>query len=473
MKTSTINSVSIWFIVLSLFFITVQCSTDDNAVYKKIRSHADEIKVIDTHSHLYFPEENGNHKVSLYHLIAQGYVMADLISAGSDGYNMNQLDTITADEFWNKYGKALNYCRNTSYYGYLIRGFQKLYGFDEPYFTKENLSALAAQVAKRYKDYESWFDEAFQKAGYDQMLLCTSRFNIPMDKKYYVVSYYINRFISQASQKPDIGAELKGIYKEAFNEGYELRSLNDYLTYCDFLLKKYIENRGVCIKNSLAYSRTLFYEDVPYEEAKILFAKPSKGLTPAEAKKIEDFLFHWIIEKAIKYELPIQIHTGYFASNGNTLENGQPLKLNNLFLKYPEAKFILFHGGFPWTGEIAALGKMFPNVYLDLVWLPQISREEAVNSLDVMLDCVPYNKFFWGDDCNNIEGSVGALEYSKDVVAEVLAKRVKRGLLTEELAMEIIDRIFRENAIEMFSLEETEKKSHTEKRKIDFFKRHY
>jgi predicted TIM-barrel fold metal-dependent hydrolase len=156
-------------------------------------------------------------------------------------------------------------------------------------------------------------------------------------------------------------------------------------------------------------------------------------------------------EKIIKQK-SVQIHTGYFGDNGNTLKNGYPLDLNNLFLQYPEARFILFHGGFPWTGESAALGKMFPNVYLDLVWIPQISREKAVQSLDVMLDCVPYNKFFWGGDCNNIEGEVGALEYGKDVVTEVLAKRIRRGVLTEDEAKEIINSIFRLNALEVFNL---------------------
>ncbi len=97
---------------------------------------------------------------------------------------------------------------------------------------------------------------------------------------------------------------------------------------------------------------------------------------------------------------------------------------------------------------------MFPNVYINLVWLPQISREEAVHALDIMLDCVPYNKFFWGGDCGLIEESVGSLEYAKDVVSEVLAKRVEKGLLTEEIAFRIADRIFRENAIEMFKLRE-------------------
>jgi predicted TIM-barrel fold metal-dependent hydrolase len=193
---------------------------------------------------------------------------------------------------------------------------------------------------------------------------------------------------------------------------------------------------------------------VSYEEARVLYEKSSSRLTPAEAKKIEDFLFHWIIDKSIEYDLPIQIHTGYLAGNGNMLENGKPVKLNNLFLQYPEAKFVLFHGGYPWTGEYVALGKMFRNVYLDIVWLPQISREEAVHALDEMFDCVPYNKFFWGGDCGLIEESTGSLEIGKDVVAEVLSKRIRRGLLTEEVALDMIDKIFRENAIRVFKLEE-------------------
>jgi predicted TIM-barrel fold metal-dependent hydrolase len=259
--------------------------------------------------------------------------------------------------------------------------------------------------------------------------------------------------VSESSRKPEKGSELKLIYKEAENEGYEISTLDDYLGYCDHLFKKNIEKKAVCLKNSQAYSRTLYYEDVPYEEARILYDKPSSRLTPSEAKKIEDFMFHWIIQKSIEYDLPVQIHTGYLAGNGNVLDNGQPIKLNNLFLKYREAEFVLFHGGFPWTGEVAALGKMFPNVCIDLVWLPQISREEAVHAFDVMLDCVPYNKFFWGGDCGLIEESTGSLEFAKDVVSEVLANRVERGLLTEDVALKIMDRIFRENAIEIFQLE--------------------
>jgi len=88
------------------------------------------------------------------------------------------------------------------------------------------------------------------------------------------------------------------------------------------------------------------------------------------------------------------------------------------------------------------------------VWLPQISREEAIHALDEMFDGVPYNKFFWGGDCAFIEESTGSLEFGKEVVAEVLTKRIERGLLTKVVAEDMIQCIFRENAITVFKLEQ-------------------
>jgi hypothetical protein len=455
MKKFKISSAFILiFMALALIFIN-QCDINEDAINKRIRDHADQVKVINTHEHQHWPEEFGDYHFRFYHLIAASYLSADVCSGGANGYDWNLMDSLSLDELWDVYGKALDYTRSTSYYSQFVRGFRKQYGFDDMYFTKENISGLSIRIEDNYKNYKAWFDEAFHKAGFELMFLDQywNTFNTEIDERFFALVFHINPLVLESSQKPEKGTEPGRFYKEANNEGYEINNLDDYLEFCDHLFKKNIEKKAVCVKNSQAYSRTLYYEDVPYEEARALFEKTSSRLTPSESKKIEDFMFHWIIQKSIEYDLPVQIHTGYLAGNGNVLDNGQPIKLNNLFLKYREAKFVLFHGGFPWTGEIAALGKMFPNVYIDLVWLPQISREEAVHAFDVMLDCVPYNKFFWGGDCGLIEESTGSLEFAKDVVSEVLANRVERGLLTEDVAFKIIDRIFRENAIEVFQLE--------------------
>jgi len=456
MKNSNATATNTWSFMIIFLLLMNQCSINDSAVYRNIRDHADQVRVINAHEHQRWTEEIPANEFRFYQLLASSYLAADVNSAGAKGFDMTILDSLSLDELWNIYGEALDNTRNTSYYSHFVKGFQKLYGFGDLFFNRENVAELSISIQENYEDYRTWFDEAFNKAGYEVMFLDQywNPFNTDIDNRYFALVFHINPLVSQISQKPDKGTEPQSVYKEAVRSGYDINILDDYLTFCDHLFKKNIENRAVCLKNSQAYSRTLYYDDVSYEEARALYDKPSSQLTPEEAKKIEDFMFHWIIQKSIEYGLPIQIHTGYLAGNGNVLDNGKPIKLNNLFLKYPEAKFVLFHGGFPWTGEYASLGKMFENVYLDIVWLPQISREEAVHSLDVMLDCVPCNKFFWGGDCHLIEESVGSLEYGKDVVSEVLANRVKRGLLTEESAFEIVDKIFRENAIEVFKLED-------------------
>ncbi len=433
-----------------------QCNQTHDSAYQTLMSYASELKVINTHEHQRWPEENGDLTYRLIHLINSSYLMSDVVSAGGRRMDWGRLDTITLNEYWKVNGKALDYTRNTSYYSHFIKGFQKLYDFSDLYFKETNFHNLSAQVEENYSNYREWFDEAFQKVGFELMFLDQywKPFSTDVVEPYYALVFHINELVMHSSMRPDDEEELSGIYEKAREDGFSFSSLDEYLIYCNHLFSENIAKNAVCVKNSLAYSRSLDFEDVPIDVARDLFSKPSESLSSEEAKKIQDFVFHWIIQKSIEYDLPIQIHTGYLAGNGNTLDNGKPLKLNNLFLKYPEAKFVLFHGGYPWTGEYAAFGKMFPNVFLDLVWLPQISREEAVHALDEMFDCVPYNKFFWGGDCAFIEESTGSLEFGKDVVVEVLAKRIERGLLTKEVALDMIQRIFRENAIEVFQLEE-------------------
>ena len=456
MKTKKAKSVLYFTIILFSCITILQCQPQSDKLKTSLRMAIDEIAIINTHEHQRSPHELPDENYGFYHLLESSYLSSDVRSSGTFGYKMEVLDSLSREELWETYGPGLNHSRNTSYYSHFVKGFKKLYGFDALYFTEDNVSGLSDEIEKNYDDYGTWFDQAFNNAGFELMFndQYWDPFNRDLNEKYFALVFHINPLVMDVSNKPMEGDELSNIYKQAMEDGFPMTNLDEYLAYCDHLFTQNVNNNAVCVKNSMAYSRTLFYEDIPYEEAEGIFNKPSASLSDTEAKKLQDFMFHWVIQKASEHNLPIQIHTGYLAGNGNVLDNGKPVKLNNLFLKYPDAKFVLFHGGFPWTGEYASLAKMFPNVYLDIVWLPQISREEAIASLDVMLDCVPYNKFFWGGDCALIEESTGSLEFGKDVIVEVLSKRIRRGLLTEDLAIEIARGMFRGNAIETFELNE-------------------
>ncbi|HLN56183.1 MAG TPA: amidohydrolase family protein [Bacteroidales bacterium] len=434
--------------VLIAIITLSSCSVDPESLYRDLRTHADKIRVINTHEHQHLPSEYGDIKFGFFPLVATSYLSADLASAGAKPYDPDKIKSMTSDELWDIYGSDLDHTRNTSYYSQFVEGFRKLYGFNEWYFTKENVKVLSSRIETNYSDYSRWFDESFKKCGFELMILDQywKPLNTDIDTSHFALAFNIGFIVSGSGRRP---LSLPGVPADRTSP-QQLITLDDYLRNCDELFRINVEKHAVCIKNAMAYQRTLYYEDVPYEEARELFVK--KELNSAEAKKIEDFMFHYIIRKATGFNLPVQVHTGYLAGSGNNLANGNPINLNNLFLEYPHTKFILFHGGFPWTNECAALAKMFPNVYLDLVWLPQISRQEAVRALDVMLDCVPYTKLCWGGDCQLIEESAGSLEFAKDIVSEVLANRIKRGFMNRGLAEEIMDGIFRENAIEIFGL---------------------
>jgi hypothetical protein len=426
---------------------------------ERLRGFIDNIRVINTHEHQRIPPDYNERNYNFYSILASTYLESDLVSAGAPEFEADVVERGNLDELWDIYGRYLDFSRNTSYYSHFLAGFRILYGFDEPYFTQPGIADLSERIAENYRNREEWYQRAVDKAGFDIMFLDQywANFNIDIDNRYFALVFNINSLVSSVSDPsmPAAGDEsdLNDTYVVAEKEGHSIETLDDYLGFADHMFGEFIEHGAVCLKNSLAYSRSLDFQDVSREEAKELFERRSQGLSDGEKKNLQDFMFHWIIEKSVEVNLPIQIHTGYLAGNGNTLENSRPTKLSNLFLSYPEARFVLFHGGYPWTGEFAALGKMFPNVYLDLVWLPQISRESAVKGLDEMLDGVPYNKLFWGGDCHFIEESTGSLEFGKDVVAEVLAARVERKLMTEEVARDVALEIFRENAIRFFNLE--------------------
>ena len=63
--------------------------------------------------------------------------------------------------------------------------------------------------------------------------------------------------------------------------------------------------------------------------------------------------------------------------------------LNRFILAHPEAKFILSHGGFPWYGTNASLAKNIPNVYIDMVWFPQIGKFFPKISAESKMSTVP------------------------------------------------------------------------------------
>jgi uncharacterized protein len=153
-----------------------------------------------------------------------------------------------------------------------------------------------------------------------------------------------------------------------------------------------------------------------------------------------------LVGLSAKHDLPFQIHTG-----DARIQGSNPMLLVDLIAANPKTKFILFHGGYPWVGETAAIVmRHHAHVWVDSVWLPTISYHMAKRAFHEWLDVMPSNRILWGADCNHAEGIYGATEVTRRCLAEVLAERVDRGELTEEHARRIGQQVLRDNALALF-----------------------
>jgi predicted TIM-barrel fold metal-dependent hydrolase len=170
-------------------------------------------------------------------------------------------------------------------------------------------------------------------------------------------------------------------------------------------------------------------------------------------KTFQDFIVHRLVQLAIKHNLPVQIHTGLQEGNENIITSGNPTDLTNLFMEYKEARFDIFHGSYPYVGELAVLAKNFQNVYIDMAWLHIISPYVARRALSEWLDTVPSNKILgFGGDYVFVEGIYGHSVLARDNVARVLAKKVEEEGYSLVEAKELARMILRDNALNLFSL---------------------
>ena len=109
-------------------------------------------------------------------------------------------------------------------------------------------------------------------------------------------------------------------------------------------------------------------------------------------------------------------------------------------------RFDIFHMGFPYQNVAGAMGKMYPNVYLNLCWTHILSPVSAQRALCEWLQLVPRNKIFaFGGDCLFFDGVVGHLELARSCVAGVLSHMVEDGTMSMTEAKRTARMLFYDN----------------------------
>jgi hypothetical protein len=349
------------------------------------------------------------------------------------------------DDWWPLARGDFKNARATSSYRYLLPAFRDLYGVDFDTISDDEARVLNDRIFANYKD-DAWLvDVITRRANIELMLIDPYWSRLQFGRAYKFSVPVLNVTEIMRGTHPARLADSDSPWLYAKRAGLAIESFDDYLAVIERIFSDAVAADAVCLKSTQAYQRTLLYENVPKERAATAFGRPPESITPGEQKDFEDFMFWHVTKLSARYELPFQIHTGH-----GRLQGSSPMNLLDLIEANPQTKFILFHGGFPWVGETAAIAMRHRNVWLDSVWLPTLSYTMAKRAYQEWLEIVPANRILWGADTVQAEGIYAATEFTRQCLAEALAEKVDRGELGEDDAARIGRQILRENALALF-----------------------
>ncbi len=418
-----------------------------------LREHIAQIWLVDTHEHITHEEDwlTAEEGIVDFSRFFVHYASVDVVSAGFKSLDKLLSPETALDEKWEIFEPYWLKARNTAYCKSVDLAIQGL--FDLPGLSRDTYRPLTDKMREMRKPgyYRYVLKE---KAKIEVSILDTGM--VRPDREFFAPVVRMDHFIMARTRQ-----DLHNIEKES---GVSVHSLDGLVDALATVVQKKTEHGIAGIKSGLAYVRTLNYENPSKAAAENAFSEifahrgalgndGVSGISSGQAKVLQDYMFHKVVQQCIEHDLPVQIHTGIQEGNGNYLQQTNPALLNDVFMTYPNARFDIFHAGYPYWGELGVMCKMFPGVHADLCWMNIISCLGARRALSEWLEIMPASKIFaFGGDYAFVEGAYSHSVLARENVAQVLAEKVDNGYFSLEEAKSIANRILRDNANEFFKL---------------------
>lgn len=444
-----------------------------SSALEPIRDAIERQPLVDTHEHFYAESFQNAQRLDLFSSWLVHYASADLVSAGMPLSTLVELrdSSRPLDERWAKFAPYWEHSRTTGYGRALLIAARDLYGVEDI----NERSWLGLSEAITASNRPGWYRQVLrERAGIEVSILDVRREGTnaeptfqdvlagEVDDDLFVRAVRFTHFITPSSRR-----DLRDLERATSRS---IHSVDDLVRALEVAVDKVME-RGqmVAMKNALAYNRTLVWEKATHHDAEVAFGKVTAyldevterkhptviGASWVELKPLQDYMMHQTIRLAIEHGVPMQIHTGLQEGNGNVLANARPTGLTNLFLEYPEARFDLFHAGYPYSGEVAALAKNFSNVYADLCWVHIISPTVGQRVLREWIETIPGNKIFaFGGDYRFVEGAYAHARMARACVTRVLTEAVDDGYLDLDEALALARKLLHDNAAEFFRIDQ-------------------
>jgi uncharacterized protein len=410
----------------------------------------DQMWIADSHEHLIFESERTSRDFDFFDLLSH-YTLDDLTAAGlsADDRKRALNKEVSDEKRWATIEEYWRYSRFTGYAVNLRIAVADIYGFDV--ISSETIGKINAVIRARNKP--GIYRQVLKDHARIQYYVLDDRHVHPSkpDREFFVLVREFDDFIVPQSR-----ADIRAL------EGLTNTSITNLAALEAALQIRFNEALAaeICgVKTLLAYKRDLFFAEVKRGDAEADFARMMqietnaqwdfRRLTNRPFRNLEDHMFHEMVRLANAHRIPIQVHTGL--NDRNYIANSNPTHLTNLFFLYPDTKFVIFHLGYPYLGELAVLAKSFTNVYVDFNWAHIISPTATTRMLPEYLDTVPSNKIFaFGGDFLYPELSYAHSKIARRVCAKVLSARTEDGWCTEDEALELGRRMLFDNVTSVF-----------------------
>ena len=421
----------------------------DRDTYLEIREHLDSVPVINSHEHqvgIHRPVEN------VLAFILENYYMSDFESGSPAADDAMEFIYDKANPFEQRYERfaAIHEKSNmTSYARAMQRGLNLAWGVDK--IDLPSLKKLESDIAGRS---QSFCDDLLDKYQIKAMIVDTD------------IDPFVSGQSDQYSEKCHFAFPLPKYHNiHSINDlqpverqlGRKINALDDYLEGFESYLKKCIDFGVICIKDQTAYRRIIHYKNPPRAEAEKVFnqiiSNPRNVFGDEQVRVLDDWLFHYFMRLARKYSLPVQLHTGHMAGIRNDIAKTNAVHLTNVLEMYPEVQFDLFHGNWPYMGELLFLGKNYPNVSIDMCWVQAVDPLYSVEMMKRALVTVPHTKLLaFGGDTIRPEWTIGYLDQARDNTAFALSEMVDCGWLALSEAKKVAEDWFFNNPNNLFKL---------------------
>ena len=415
-----------------------------------------ETPLIDTHEHLI--EEKGrlsgtsHPRISAddWSILFSHYINSDLRAAGMTNQELERFFSPSVDPVakWKILEPYWFAVKNTGYGQASIIAIRELYGV-------EDLSA--ATVRRVQEGYERVRKPGFYKHVLNDVAGIESCQVNSLEGTPFMTTA-MPSLLMQDLSIVDMFAS-SDFEKLASPAGIKVSSLGDWHRVIDWWFAKY-GPYATAVKSQNAYSRNIDYASVPAEKAEKPFSRllARDEISAEDKKAVEDHLFWYAAEKATSYNLPVKLHTGYYAGDNymrlswliNNAGSACDLCRNSI-----DTRFVFMHICYPYYEEILSVAKHYTNAYIDMCWSWIINPVAAKDFLKKYLVTAPANKILtFGGDYIPVEPVVGHARIARHGIALALSELVDEGWMSEDDAMELVDPIMNGNARRIFNLSE-------------------